>query len=259
MKDDSICRWSVRENNMCPYQEMLNIIVNDVSKKKSRCEGKECLKILLAMTDTKNELELIKKYAPQLLKPEGPAHTTDLLSNINIDSVIKDFSLASINKDTPFTNGPFYHVPFDMMDFMETRDSTLRTLDFNKLKELNFKTFGCVLNTDYWSGKGKHWVCIFGTINPNEISVEYFNSSGRKVDRFPGLHVWKESQKEQGHNVKIRNVVPGEGLQRNRTECGTWCICYIKCRLEGKSPDFFMKENIKDRDMIQARKILFSN
>lgn len=258
-KDVSICKWSVQENKMCPYNEMLSMIINSNINNKVRCEGKECLKVLKEKTGLKEEKEIVKYLAPDYLKPYGPSKTRELLSNFNIEDVLKDFSVASAKKNTQFTNGPFYHVSFEMCDFMKSNFSELRDLDFDKLSKLGFKTFGCVLNTDKWSGRGKHWVCIFGKINGKKIRVEYFNSSGRKVTNMKGLLEWCRKKNEEGYDLKIKNVVPEDGLQKNNTECGVWCLCYIKSRLENYPDDFFIKDKIRDKDIIEARAYLFND
>ena len=119
MKDESICLWSTRIDDQCPYKEFLNIIRNELTNKKIRCEGKKCLKILMDHTNTTDELSMVEKIAPDYLRPSGPAYSTKILNNFNIDTILKDFSRASVNKDTRFINGPFYHISFDMRDFME--------------------------------------------------------------------------------------------------------------------------------------------
>ncbi len=258
-KDTSICKWSVQINGMCPYKEMLNMILNDFDEKKTRCEGKQCLNIILKETGKKNEEEVVNIYAPNYKKPKGPAKSTKLINNFNIEDILKDFSLASLNKNTKFTNGPFYNVRFEMSDFLKSYSSDLRDLDFKKLYDMGFRTFGCILNTDTWSGPGKHWVCIFGTINSaTNIKVEYFNSSGRTVEKYPSLLEWKDLKKKQGYNISINNVIPSSGIQRSDTECGVWCLFYIKCRLEGKPEDYFIKEGITDEDITKGRKYLFT-
>jgi hypothetical protein len=48
-------------------------------------------------------------------------------------------------------------------------------------------------------------------------------------------------------------------LQKSDTECGMWCLWYIKKRIEGEAPDYFFKNNIKDEDIIDARRYTFFN
>ncbi len=259
-QDTSLCKWSVQVNGTCPYKEMFNMIKNSFDIKE-RCD-KNCLNVMLAATGTATELDLIKYLNLQeWLKPHGPAKSTKLLNNFNIDQVLKDFSVASVKKNEGhiFVNGPFYHVPFDMLDFMEMPGSSLRNLDIPKLHSLGFRSFGCVLNTDTWKGPGKHWVCIYGTIPENlkdTVFVEYFNSSGNGLKKFWTLLDWRDKMAENV-NIEIAEV-NHKPIQESDTECGVWCLFYIKTRLEGKTPDFYIN-TFDDNDMIKGRSYLFIN
>lgn len=254
--DKSICKWSTQVDDACPYEELLNMLVNSVSEKKIRCDKKECLNII-KKRGIKNDKELLEKTdKTDYMKPGGPATTTRLLNQFNIDNVLYDFSIATINENGVFKNGPFFHIRFEMRDFMEAFKSELRDVDFGKLIDAGFKSFGCVLNTDVWAGPGKHWVCIFGTIEDKKIRVEYFNSSGNGLDQFPEIRKWVEFKKET-YDIDIEEVVK-KTLQYSETECGVWCLCYIKSRLEGHPKDYFYKYNVDDDDIIKMRKYLFS-
>lgn len=266
-KDDTICKWSVQKNKMCPYKEILNMLVNSFKHDKKRCEEKKCL--LLEGIEAKKYLEeeagynddykLLKEVGKtSWVKPTGPADTTDLLNQFNIDEVLQDFSMASLNKDTHFINIPFYHIPFEMRDFAKSSTSTLNNLDFKSLINKKFKSFGCVLNTDVWAGPGKHWVCIFGTVDGKTINIEYFNSSSNGLSEFEEIAEWVDRKKKEfpKYKISIKEVVEEE-IQKSETECGVWCLCYIKCRLENKPHNYFMKKNISDDEITQARKYLF--
>jgi len=254
--DKSVCKWSVQEEGACPYEELLNMLVNSVSRQKIRCDKKKCLEIAKKM-GIKSDGELLEKTGKtDYLKPDGPRENTNLLNQFNIDGVLYDFGIASIKTNSVFKNGPFYHIRFEMRDFMDAFKSELRDVDFNKLIAGDFKSFGCVLNTDVWAGPGKHWVCVFGTIDGDKIKVEYFNSSSNGLDQFPEIRQWVEFKKEK-YKIEIEEVV-NKTLQYSETECGVWCLCYIKSRLEGHPKDYFYKYNVSDDDIINMRKYLFS-
>ena len=256
--DQSICRWSIQENGMCPYRELTNMILNGLTKEKIRCKDKQCLQIIKKhRPEIQSDMDLLRATNhTDYTKPDGPATTMNLLSNVNIDDVLHDWSVASINSPN-FTNGPFYHVDFEMRDFMRSIRSALRDLDFDKLRKSGFRTFGCVLNTDVWAGPGEHWVCIFGTIKAEgPIKVEYFNSSGNGLDMFSELVEWADHKCEEGYDVSIKEVSNVE-LQKSETECGMWCLCYIKSRLEGHDPLHFIKKNITDDAVTEMRRYLF--
>jgi hypothetical protein len=252
--DKSICKWSEQVDGMCPYAELLNMLVNSAGKKKIRCEKKQCLAVAKKM-GVNSEAELLRLTGnTNMLKPSGPAHSTSLLNQFNIEDVMSDFSHSSIKEGTPFKNGPFYNIKFEMRDFEKSLVSELRDADYKKLMENGFRTFGCVLNTDYWAGPGKHWVCIFGEMNLEDqtVKVEYFNSSGNGLNKFPELYKWAISKK-----FEIEDVVH-ETLQYSDTECGMWCLCYIKSRLEGHPKDYFHKHNIRDEFVTKMRRYIFT-
>jgi hypothetical protein len=279
--DKSICKWSEQVDGMCPYNELLNMLLNSMSKKKTRCKNKECLLVAKDLGITSEEELLQRTGQEDLKKPGGPAYTTRLLSQFNIEDVMHDLSWASVKKDGPFKNGPFYHIKFEMRDFADSVVSELRDIDLEKLRAEGFRSFGCVLNTDYWAGPGKHWVCIYGTLRvsgftkpedrgdsrvsgiktPKDVNsvddlssaeVEYFNSSSNGLENFPELKTWALKK-----NVSIKAVVK-EPLQYSDTECGVWCLTYIKSRLEGHPPDYFKKFNVSDEDIIGMRRYLFT-
>lgn len=266
-KDDTMCKWSVQKNKMCPYKEMLNMLVNSFKHDKKRCEEKKCLLLdgveareyIKEEVGLKDDYEIMREIGKtNWAKPTGPADSTNLLNQYNIDEVLQDFSMASLNKDTHFVNIPFYHIPFDMRDFAKANKSVLNSLNFKQLIKNGFKTFGCVLNTDVWSGPGKHWVCIFGECKGKNVNIEYFNSSSNGLSEFIEIDEWVNRKKKEfpDLNISIKEVVEDE-IQKSETECGVWCLCYIKCRLEGKPHNYFMKKNVSDDEITQARKYLF--
>lgn len=233
----------------------------------------------LSLTEAKTEIKSI--FAGQIQrcndkgcinipspKAHGPRNSDDLLSNINIESVLQDWSKASSEKTDFYENGPVMHVPFEMCDFMNSNSSVLRDLDLTNLISRGYKSFCCVLNTDTWSGSGKHWVCIFALLNDNKCSIEYFNSSGRSADNYTyitkngnqsAINDWVEHLKKNNpkFEIKVKSVVT-RVLQYSETECGVWSLWYIKCRLEGYPPDFFVKSGVTDKGMLEyARVSLF--
>ncbi len=270
--DKSLCRWSFQINGYCPYKEMLNMLVNTHCAEKIKCKDKQCLYIMLKKTGHKTEKELIKSKFPEMLKPNGPIEAEDMLSNVNIDEVLHDFSIASIPKiktNSIFINGPFYHIDFDMRDFEKTHNSVLKNLNLNKLYSEKFKSFGCVLNTDTWnsSNENGHWVAIYGiflepknTENKPICQLEYFNSSGNDLSDFVEIKHWIAKKKSEYPSFDIKEIeVVDEPLQGDTVNCGVWTLIYIKSRLEGKPINYFYKFNVNDSFIDKSRKYLFTN
>ena len=85
----------------------------------------------------------------------GPANSTDLLSDSNIDGALARWALIGQEE----FGKKFYHVPFQMIDFIE-KNTELAKLDVVALKRDGYDSFGVVLNTDVSTGGGIHWICI---------------------------------------------------------------------------------------------------
>ncbi len=262
--DKSVCKWSVQKDGYCPFEEILNKLVNSHVEKKIRCKSKECLYIILEKTGLKGEREVIEKYEPDMLKPRGPLSAEEMLSNINIDEVLRDFSIASIPKKGEkniFVNGPFYHIPFDMRDFDKAAVSEFRDLNLQELFDRKFRSFGCVLNTDTWQNNGFHWIKVFGILNlPNKVHIEYFNSSGNGLEDFKEIKNWIKKKKNDFPQFKItyEEVVNFPLQDENTLGCGVWCLLYTKSRLEGKDKKYFYTHKVDDTFVDSFRKYIFT-
>jgi hypothetical protein len=206
-------------------------------------------------------------------KTDGPRDSTQLLSNFNIDGVLQEWAAA---------HPEFFNYGFNMMDFETTGGSLARTdvariLEGKETQNLGkmggmvarrCTTFGCVLNTDVSSGRGKHWVAIFGDCRGRgEWSVEYFNSAGNP----PPAPVTRWLEAASARLATHRSSHPrdyGEGAvapvpltdvrhQDSQTECGLYALYYIRRRLEGAPYAEFQETRIPDAAMTAFRKHVF--
>jgi len=193
----------------------------------------------------------------KVFKPIGPLDTTDLLSNINIDGAMHQWSEYS---DSLF-NRNFLHIPFHMIDF-EKHDTELAKLSIKLMKDNDIDCFACVLNTDVSSGIGKHWFCIYGDLrhsgtSDDPVVIEFFNSSGNRPR--PEVASWLDRITEEaladGIHVAHLTAVPTR-LQYSRTECGVWCLAYILSRLNDIPPEIF-HANSTDTKITAFRRHLF--
>lgn len=214
------------------------------------------------------DLELDRRF-----KTEGPRDSTQLLSNFNIDGVLQKWAAA---------HPKFFNFSFNMMDFEARGGSLARTdvagiLEGSEPQNLGAMggvvrrpcdTFGCVLNTDVSSGRGKHWVAVFGDCRgENEWSVEYFNSAGNPPP--PPVTRWLENSAARlaefraGHprTYGTGAVVPvpltDMRHQDSQTECGLYALYYIRRRLEGAPYTEFRDARIPDEAMVEFRKHVF--
>lgn len=185
----------------------------------------------------------------EFFKPEGPSTDFAWLNNSNIDNV-----LDQLQNKFP----GFLHIPYQMRDF-EKVGTELATVDLAKEFSNGTKSFGVILNTDYSSGNGIHWYCLFGEKKNGKIILEYFNSSGQPP--LPETQAWLQKtkhylQSKLGVTVEIKYST-GVEFQRDKHSCGVFSLMYIWLRLEGIPNNWFKVDTFTDDMMHQARKILF--
>lgn len=239
--------------------------VVDTIKKKLNCSTEEC--VLKNTKFVKHEIREIVNDSLSRIKPEGPANTTALLNNENIDDV-----LTGLTK----THTDFYHMNFQMIDFAGEKDSNgqwkvvkgitikptkLGNIDMVKdVIQKGFKTFGVVMNTDKRTNGGIHWFSLFCDFRVTPCTVEYFNSSGNKPMRQIQDWLTKTETAINQSGVCKATVEILSGLihqKDSETECGLYSIYYIWNRLNNIPPTNFQEKRIPDSKMIEFRKTIF--
>lgn len=197
------------------------------------------------------QINQMEDILDRFFKPSGPATNFGLLSNFNIDDVLDQF-------EEKFADRKFLHIPFQMRDF-EKVGTQLATIDLAQKFQDGTRCFGVVLNTDYSTGGGIHWFCLFGEHLGKEIVLEYFNSSGKEP--LPEIQAWLQKNKHyisKTLDIPVRvHYSTGIQFQNDDHSCGVYCLCYIWLRLEGISPQWFKSDNFNDGLMHRARKNLF--
>lgn len=213
-----------------------------------------------------------KKVKEERMMPYGPRDNTSLLNNYNIDEVLDKYT---------YKIQDFHHINFRMIDFAETEPSEFskkynsgEPVEQIKSSLLTFldpiffkgekKCMGVVLNTDVHTNGGKHWFALFFDFrNPNNITLEYFNSSGNipmeEVHDYLVKFQRKVCRAFPQSKCTIERVSSVQ-LQNSRTECGVYSCYYVISRAEGVSlRDFrnLCNTGIPDSKMIEYRKHLF--
>jgi hypothetical protein len=238
-------------------KEVVNNAMNE-----SGCKSESCLyttKEVLAIVGTNTMKNMLKKH----FRPFGPAFTKELVSDMHIDENLAQWS--TIWPD-------FHNFKFQMIDFKAQNNgkgTDIVTTTLNNIYSSGKRTFGFVINTDLYSGGGKHWMAVFGDMRSNdEWSVEFFNSSSRP----PHLNIqeWMEDKKKEmrsissskGISPKIKLIrVVIRQLQFGMSECGIYSLYYIMARLYGEHYSVFNgKVSMKD-DLIEKkiRPLLFNH
>lgn len=229
------------------------------AKAEAGCSGQRCLVDFLERQGHIDP-ETAKAEKTHNLKPEGPANSVKWLTNHNLDA-----TTASWEKKFP----AFRALPTAMMNFTEY-DCALGKFDpasyAARVNSPQGCSFGCVLNTDHYPGKGKHWVCVFGDLRGGaEWTLEYFNSSGRP----PPVRCveWLVAQRNRLRSLRRKLgregavddvVVNSRAHQSGNTECGVYCLFYLWSRLNGVGYESFRESRVPDEKMKAFRKNLFT-
>jgi hypothetical protein len=193
-----------------------------------------------------------------IFKAKGPAHTTSLLTNFNIDETLENWE--KLGKE--IFNKKIKHYSFHMIDFAKDKRKELNNIDIATLMKLGYSSFACVLNTDVSSGRGKHWFCVYCDLEhlgneEDPMILEFFNSSGNEPLDEIAFWVKKviDDAASQSLVVKYKKAMKNR-VQFSNTECGVWCLVYIKFRLQDKTPEWF-EAKITDTFVTDHRKHLF--
>lgn len=191
-------------------------------------------------------------------KHDGPVDTK-LLSNYNIDNILKQWQLA---------HPRFFAYNFNMSNFADysfidgsviARPDSLATVDWTpgNPQTATFDCAGCVINTDVYQGAGKHWMALFIDRRSTPATAEFFNSSGRcPSDEWAGWLV--KTRNQLGAGAEIVKCC-GVKHQKSRSECGVYSLFYIWSRLNGKPARDFLRTPISDYAMFEFRQHLFNS
>lgn len=180
----------------------------------------------------KRALEILETY----YKIKGPYNSNALLSNFDINKIMKQW----MNLSNELFKKKFLAIDCQTIDFKQYHNE-LKNLSTDMI--LRYDSVGCVLNTDISSGRGKHWICFY--IDNKKKEILFFNSSGN----FPPmeLNTWlhniqMEFKINNNKNYNIDNVVK-HTLQKSRTECGMWCLFFIKSKLLDYQTKWILYQN----------------
>lgn len=264
----------------------------NATKSAVNCTTESCV------LSNKSIINIIGERTAQLeketyLKPDGPRDTTNWFSNVEIDKVMTQWNIAKpyfynypygvrdydeINhplvKITPYD---LYHMPIsggsevDVTNLIVT-DTPLVTKEVTTNIIQGYRCFGCIINTDYSSGPGKHWMALFGDMRTdhndperNKVwTVEYFNSSGKIHEPFIkyiefAANSMREIVNKHGLDITVESIIVCDIVhQKSKSECGPYSMFYVYSRLfEDIDYNVFKQKRISDEQMINFRKALF--
>ena len=272
----AIKQFIVKKMNTKPVGKPHELL--EVVKEELNCKSESCV---ISSSEFSNFVSEHNIMTPQFLKqalitefkPKGHRNSGAWLDNFNIDESLAIWAREDFQDFYPFS--------MNMIDF-EVYGGSLVRVDLQDI--LNGKVpvaqgpghepiirpckrMGCVLNTDVHTGTGKHWICIFidCSSKDNMWTVEYFNSSGNFPDPSVVRYLYHakkrllDYQEKNGLTIGVEVIesVAINQIQKSNSECGLYCLFYIRSRLEGKTYDYFRKNNVQDKFMVEFRKYLF--
>ena len=200
-------------------------------------------------------------------KVDGPTGTR-LLTNFNIDSVLRQWAA---------TRPDFFAYNFNMRDYashsfanraVQNTPDTLATVKWADLAARGIKRAACVINSDVYSGPGKHWMALFADATTDPPTVEFFNSSGSPpaaewvnwlVKTRGAIDDVMSKDRSTPHKPTVIIKASSVRHQDSRSECGVYSVFYIWARLNGVPPSFFAKTTIPDKLMFEFRQHLFED
>lgn len=220
------------------------------------CKSELC--VLRYILPNDEYLKSLKKF-----KLVGPRNNTKWLSNKDIDNTLEYWA----NEHNYFYNYIYSMIDFEKyggpMHLIKPHDVLHNTkypqyINDGKEKKIIYRSNTCaggVMNTDHHKGPGKHWVAFFiDGRNKNNITLEYFNSSGNPPPK--EVVKWMNESKEKGLKPII---VTNLQHQKYDTECGMYSLCYIRSRIENIPHTHFRDNYIPDSDMEKYRKHVFAS
>jgi hypothetical protein len=204
----------------------------------------------LSYNDYWREKKLIKADVPWTDFP---------LNNAHIDETMEKFAIMFPD---------FHAYPFVMDGFMGRPDVQLNSLPPAHLYQQGKRRWGVVINTDTYSGPGKHWTCMYGDMSSSSIwTIEYFNSSSNPP--FPDVAAWiKRTEHELIELIStlrldpppfIRVITNPNDYQRGEGHhCGVYSLVYIWQRLNGVDPDKYLRKKISNAHVLAFRRYMFN-
>lgn len=241
------------------------------AKEKLGCDTELCV-----LSKLENQLgrEAVRREIRIVMKIRGPTDVK-LLSNYDIDHTLQQWS----NRFRDFFPYNFHMLNYTQYCFRDgeiiNKPDTLATIQWKDLymgkvpgaPAGGYRCCGCIINTDRYQGRGKHWMALFADARGKDVwTVEFFNSSGNAPA--PEWINWmvktrdqmEDIAKAEGKRVKVEIVkVCDIRHQQSRTECGVYSLFYIWARLNGTPVEYFRKSPVPDQLMMEFRQHLFND
>lgn len=236
-----------------------NVLVRDLKNKsrtelwnalnnkfREKCKDERCWKD----TYFQSMNELNKDLKP--VYPESwNSNRNEWLSTSNIENVCSQFEEK--HNDFMFIGA----VPIDFDDKLSNNKCVVNELckfNVNNFIKSKKHKLGIVFNLDPHYKDGSHWVCMFADFKKG--TIVFFDSYGYKpVSQIQNLI---DRLKEQNEMRGVTTDVHYNTLrhQYKYSECGMYCIYFIKSMLDGKNYSI-MNNRIPDDKMEKLRAVFY--
>ena len=189
------------------------------------------------------------------LKPVYPeswnSNKNEWLTTSNINNVCEQFEKKY--PDFMFIGA----VPIDFNDKISKSTCVVNELckfRVDKFKQSKKHKLGVIFNLDPHYKDGSHWVALFADLQKGIIV--YFDSYGYEPEQQIIDFITRLKQENEKLGVKTRVIKNTLRHQYKYSECGMYCIYFIKSMVEGKSYSI-INNHIPDDKMEKLRAVFY--
>ena len=179
---------------------------------------------------------------------------TEWLTSLDIERVMKQYEKKY--KSFEFI-GPS-PIDFDKhLLYNECVWEELCKFNLKKYIKQGKKKIGIIFNVDPHYKEGSHWISLF--IDINKKFILFFDSTGDGVPKEINVLMNRIISQADKLGIKLHRIVNKQSHQRGDTECGMYSLFLIIELLENrKTPNYFTKGRISDKEMEKLRKVYFN-
>jgi len=223
--------------------------------RRTKCKTERCW-IEKARIDRTKKREILKEYFRPTMPDSWQERPAEWLDSLNIADVLKQYEVAYPHFKFFGTNPIDFSAPNpykkDSVKNKECLQDEICKLNLKDMQENGITSLGFVYNLDPSNKGGSHWIASYTDI-PGHKSY-YFDSYGFKAP--PQIARFLRSLTLQDPKMSLEYCA--RRFQFGQSECGMYCIYFILRMLEGDDFKTFCRNPIKDSDMTELRKTIFS-
>jgi hypothetical protein len=244
------------------YTECNHCLGGNEDELKTKYNAKSLINVL-----DKDIPDEVRKHIKATVKPSGPGNTTEWLDGDNINEctrwIMKHYGdIKPSFKRAQCSDGmTFFDCSSEFK--LETEPRKPQYFEFrmrdtcpeNVFDPSNYNCSGYVVNIDWSTGPGIHWVALFINHVSPPYTLEYFDSAGESI--LPEVYTYLQKMNKNNEYQIICTCSYAQ--QRDNHSCGPYSLYYIYSRLQGVPWQHMRKYPIGDKQMHKFRKQLFNS